>query len=278
MKILLVGDIVGRPGRELVRRGLRGLAAHHGIDLVIANAENSAAGFGVTKDIGDTLLESGVDVMTSGNHIWDKKEVIEYIRTEPRLLRPANYPPGTPGRGSYVAQTSDGRAVGVINAMGRVFMIPIDDPFAVLLKEIEAIRHRTRVIIVDFHAEATSEKVAMAWHLDGKVTAVVGTHTHVQTADERILPNGTACLTDVGMTGPHDSIIGMEVEPSLSRFLTGMPIRFEPATGNPRLNAVIIDADEKTGRATAITRISYSERELVQIAESATVERGASVR
>jgi hypothetical protein len=278
MKILLVGDIVGRPGRELVRKGLRGLAAHHGIDLVIANAENSAAGFGVTKDIGDTLLESGVDVMTSGNHIWDKKEVIEYIRTEPRLLRPANYPPGTPGRGSYVAQTSDGRAVGVINAMGRVFMIPIDDPFAVLLKEIEAIRHRTRVIIVDFHAEATSEKVAMAWHLDGKVTAVVGTHTHVQTADERILPNGTACLTDVGMTGPHDSIIGMEVEPSLSRFLTGMPIRFEPATGNPRLNAVIIDADEKTGRATAITRISYSERELVQIAESATVERGASVR
>ena len=278
MKILLVGDIVGRPGRELVRKGLRGLAAHHGIDLVIANAENSAAGFGVTKDIGDTLLESGVDVMTSGNHIWDKKEVIEYIRTEPRLLRPANYPPGTPGRGSYVAQTSDGRAVGVINAMGRVFMIPIDDPFAVLLKEIEAIRHRTRVIIVDFHAEATSEKVAMAWHLDGKVTAVVGTHTHVQTADERILPNGTACLTDVGMTGPHDSIIGMDVEPSLSRFLTGMPIRFEPATGNPRLNAVIIDADEKTGRATAITRISYSERELVQIAESATVERGASVR
>jgi len=278
MKILLVGDIVGKPGRELVRKGLRGLVAHHEIDLVIANAENSAAGFGVTKDIGDTLLESGVDVMTSGNHIWDKKEVIEYIRTEPRLLRPANYPAGVPGRGSYVAETSDGRAVGVINAMGRVFMVPIDDPFAVVLREIEAIRHRTRVIIVDFHAEATSEKVAMGWHLDGKVTAVVGTHTHVQTADERILPNGTACLTDVGMTGPHDSIIGMEVEPSLSRFLTGMPTRFEPATGNPRLNAVIIEADEKTGRATAITRISHSEKELLQIGESAAANRPAPVR
>ena len=265
MKILLVGDIVGKPGRELVRKGLRGLVAHHEIDLVIANAENSAAGFGVTKDIGDTLLEWGVDVMTSGNHIWDKKEVIEYIRTEPRLLRPINYPAGVAGRGSYVAQTSDGRAVGVINAMGRVFMTPIDDPFAGVLREVDAIRAKTRVIIVDFHAEATSEKVAMGWHLDGKVTAVIGTHTHVQTADERILPNGTACLTDVGMTGPHDSIIGMEVEPSLSRFLTGMSTRFEPATGNPRLNAVIIEADEKTGRATAITRISHSEKELLEI-------------
>jgi hypothetical protein len=274
MRILLVGDIVGRPGRELVRKGVRALVAQHGIDLVIANAENSAAGFGVTKDIGDTLLESGVDVMTSGNHIWDKKEVIEYIRTEPRLLRPVNYPAGVPGRGSYVAQTSDGRAVGVINAMGRVFMTPIDDPFAGVLREIETIRAKTRVIIVDFHAEATSEKVAMGWHLDGKVTAVIGTHTHVQTADERILPKGTACLTDVGMTGPHDSIIGMDVEPSLARFLTGMPTKFEPASGNPRLNAVIIDADEKTGRATAITRLSHSEKELAQAAESATAVRG----
>jgi metallophosphoesterase (TIGR00282 family) len=162
--------------------------------------------------------------------------------------------------------------------MGRVFMVPLDDPFAVVLREIEAIRHRTRVIIVDFHGEATSEKVAMAWHLDGKVTAVIGTHTHVQTADERILANGTACMTDVGMTGPHDSIIGMEVEPSLSRFLTGMPTRFEPATANPRLNAVVIDADEKSGRATAITRISHSEKELLQIAESAAAARGAPVR
>ena len=187
--------------------------------------------------------------MTSGNHIWDKKEAIDYIATEPRLLRPANYPAGVPGRGSYVAQTGDGRAVGVINVMGRVFMTPIDDPFAVVLREIEAIRHRRAVIFVDLHAEATSEKIAMGWHLDGKVTAVVGTHTHVQTADERILPNGTAYLTDAGMTGPHDSIIGMEREPSLARFLNGMPSKFEPATGNPRLNGVVVDADDKTGRA-----------------------------
>ena len=262
MNILFVGDIVGRPGRELVRKGLRALVEHHSVDLVIANAENAAAGFGVTKDIGDTLLEAGVDVMTSGNHIWDKKEVFEYIAGEPRLLRPANYPAGVPGRGSYVAQTGDGRSVGVINVMGRVFMLNIDDPFAVVLREIEAIRHRARIIIVDVHAEATSEKVAMGWHLDGKVTAVIGTHTHVQTADERILPQGTACLTDAGMTGPHDSIIGMEKEPSLARFLNGMPSRFEPATGNPRLNGALIEADEKTGRATRITRISYSESEL----------------
>jgi metallophosphoesterase (TIGR00282 family) len=201
--------------------------------------------------------------MTSGNHIWDKKEAIEYIATEPRLLRPANYPPGVPGRGSYVAQTGDGRAVGVINAMGRVFMLQIDDPFQVVLKEIEAIKHRTKVIIVDFHAEATSEKVAMGWHLDGKVTGVFGTHTHVQTADERILPNGTAYLTDAGMTGPHDSIIGMEREPSLGRFLNAMPSRFEPATGNPRLNGVVITADDRTGKASRITRISIGEKDLV---------------
>ena len=162
----------------------------------------------------------------------------------------------------HVAQTGDGRAVGVINVMGRVFMTPIDDPFAVALREIDAIRHKTRVIFVDVHAEATSEKVAMGWHLDGKVTAVIGTHTHVQTADDRILPNGTAYMTDAGMTGPHDSIIGMDKEPSLGRFLNGMPSRFEPATGNPRLNGVVIEADDKTGRATTITRISYSEQEL----------------
>jgi metallophosphoesterase (TIGR00282 family) len=262
MNILFIGDIVGRPGRDLVHKGLPGLVEHYGIDLVIANAENSAAGFGITRDIGDTLLEWGVDVMTSGNHIWDKKEALEYIATEPRLLRPANYPAGVPGHGSYVAQTGDGRAAGVINVMGRVFMVPIDDPFAVALREIEAIRHRTRIIFVDMHAEATSEKIAMGWHLDGKVTAVIGTHTHVQTADERILPNGTAYLTDAGMTGPHDSIIGMEKEPSLGRFLNGMPSKFEPATGNPRLNGVVIEADDKTGRATKITRISYSQPEL----------------
>src|SRR5687768_10063200 len=269
MNILFVGDVIGRPGRELVRKGLRALVDRYSVDLVIANAENSAAGFGVTKDIGDTLLEWGVDVMTSGNHIWDKREAIEYIAGEPRLLRPANYPAGVPGRGSYVAQSGDGRAVGVINVMGRVFMVPIDDPFAVVLREIEAMRGKTKIIVVDFHAEATSEKVAMGWHLDGRVTLVVGTHTHVQTADERILPNGTAYLTDAGMTGPHDSIIGMEREPALARFRNGMPSKFEPATGNPRLNGIVVSADDATGRATAVTRISYGERDLAAIGATA---------
>jgi 2',3'-cyclic-nucleotide 2'-phosphodiesterase len=266
MTLLFIGDIVGKPGRDMVRKGLPRIVEAHGVDLVVANAENSAAGFGVTKDIGDTLLEWGVDVMTSGNHIWDKKEAIEYIATEPRLLRPANYPAGVPGRGSYVAQTGDGRSVGIINVMGRVFMLNIDDPFQVVLREIEAIRHRTRIILVDFHAEATSEKIAMGWHLDGKVTAVFGTHTHVQTADERILPNGTAYLTDAGMTGPHDGIIGMALEPSLGRFLNAMPSRFEPAVGNPRLNGVVVEANDQTGRATRVTRISYSETALDELA------------
>jgi metallophosphoesterase (TIGR00282 family) len=262
MRILFIGDIVGRPGRELVRHGVRGLVEHHQIDLVIANAENAAAGFGITREIGDQILEWGVDVMTSGNHIWDKKEALDYIGVEPRLLRPANFPAGVPGRGSYLARTRENVSVGVINLMGRVFMVSIDDPFAVVLREIDAMRQRARIIFVDFHAEATSEKIAMGWHLDGKVTAVVGTHTHVQTADERILPSGTAYLTDVGMTGPHDSIIGVEVSAALGRFLTAMPQKFETATGNPRLNAVIVDADEQTGRATDIERLSYSADEL----------------
>ena len=271
VRILFIGDIVGRPGRELVRLGLQAIVEHHQIDLVIANAENSAAGFGITREIGDQLLDWGVDVMTSGNHIWDKKEALDYIGAEPRLLRPANYPAGAPGNGSYLARTRDGRSVGVVNVMGRVFMLNIDDPFAVVLREIEAMRSRTKIIVVDFHAEATSEKIAMGWHLDGKVTLVVGTHTHVQTADERILPNGTAYLTDAGMTGPHDSIIGMEREPALGRFLNGMPSRFEPATGNPRLNGVIVDADDKTGRALAVQRVSYSEQELVALKAGAAL-------
>ena len=266
MTILFIGDIVGRPGRDLVQRGLRALLDHYDVDMTIANAENAAAGFGLTRDIGETLLDCGVDVMTSGNHIWDKKEVLEYIAVEPRLLRPANYPVGVPGRGSCIAQTRDGRSVGVINVMGRVFMAPLDDPFAVALREIDAVRHRARIVVVDVHAEATSEKIAMGWHLDGRVTAVIGTHTHVQTADERVLPGGTAYLTDAGMTGPHDSIIGMEKEPSLARFLNGMPTKFEPASGNPRLNGAVIEADDKTGRATTITRISYSAQELDELA------------
>jgi metallophosphoesterase (TIGR00282 family) len=266
MRILFIGDVVGRPGRQLVKTGLSALVSRHEVDLVIVNAENAAAGFGITREIGDELLELGVDVMTSGNHIWDKKEALDYIGTEPRLLRPANYPAGAPGNGSYVARTPDGVNVGVINIMGRVFMLNIDDPFAVVLREIDAIRQRARVVFVDFHAEATSEKAAMGWHLDGKVTAVVGTHTHVQTADERILPRGTAFLTDAGMTGPHDSIIGVEVEPALGKFLSALPARFETASANPRLNAVIVDADEKTGLATGIERLSYSMDELTELA------------
>jgi 2',3'-cyclic-nucleotide 2'-phosphodiesterase len=271
MRILFIGDIVGRPGRELVRDGLHGLVEYHSVDFVIANAENSAAGFGITREIGDQLLDYGIDVMTSGNHIWDKKEALDYIGTEPRLLRPANYPAGAPGNGSYIARTRDGVSVGVINAMGRVFMVNIDDPFVVIRREIEAMRERTRIIFVDFHAEATSEKIAMGWHLDGLVTALVGTHTHVQTADERILPKGTAYLTDVGMTGPHDSIIGVEISAALGRFLTALPQKFETATGNPRLNAVIVDADEKTGRATEIERLSYSAEELKELSDVGSV-------
>ena len=266
MRILFIGDIFGRPGRQLLKTGLAAIVSRHEIDFVIANAENSAAGFGITREIGDELLDLGVDVMTSGNHIWDKKEALDYIGTEPRLLRPANYPAGAPGNGSYVARSRDGVSVGVVNVMGRVFMLNIDDPFAVVLREVDAVRQRARIVFVDFHAEATSEKSAMGWHLDGKVTAVVGTHTHVQTADERILPKGTAFMTDAGMTGPHDSIIGVDVEPALGRFLTGMPSRFEAAAGNPRLNAVIIDADETTGLATDIERLSYSQDELTELA------------
>jgi 2',3'-cyclic-nucleotide 2'-phosphodiesterase len=268
-RLLFIGDIVGRPGRELVRHGLRSLVDHHRIDLVIANAENSAAGFGITREIGDQLLDWGVDVMTSGNHIWDKKEALDYIGAEPRLIRPANYPAGAPGNGSYLARTRGGQSVGVVNVMGRVFMLNIDDPFRVVLREIEAIRQRARIVFVDFHAEATSEKIAMGWHLDGKVTAVVGTHTHVQTADERILPKGTAYLTDVGMTGPHDSVIGVEIEPALNRFLTALPQKFDTATANPRLHAVVIDADEQTGRATGIERVSLGADDLQELADLA---------
>jgi hypothetical protein len=266
VRILFVGDIVGRPGRDLIRHGVAALVEHHAIDFVIANVENAAAGFGITREIGDQLLEWGVDVMTSGNHIWDRKEALDYIGVEPRLLRPANYPAAAPGNGAYVGRTRGGASVGVVNVMGRLFLLDIDDPFAVVKKEIAALGQRTAVIFVDFHAEATSEKLAMGWHLDGQVTALVGTHTHVQTADERILPKGTAYLTDVGMTGPHDSIIGVEVDAALSRFLTGLPARLETATGNPRLNAVIVEADEQTGRAADIERLSYSLDELVDLA------------
>ena len=261
-RLLFIGDIVGRPGRELVRRGLPALVAHHGIDLVIANVENAAAGFGITPDVADDLFAHGVHVMTGGNHSWDKKEILPYIPEHPRLLRPANLPAGAPGRGSVVVRTTGGTPVAVVNIMGRVFMTAIDDPFRVVLAEVASAAPEARVIFVDFHAEATSEKVAMGWYLDGRVTAVVGTHTHVQTADQRVLPQGTAFITDVGMTGPHDSVIGVERSAVIQRFLTGLPQRFETATENPRLHGVVVTADETTGRATAIDRISLSAREI----------------
>jgi 2',3'-cyclic-nucleotide 2'-phosphodiesterase len=274
MQILFIGDIFGKPGREIARRAIPAIVEQRGIDFVIANVENSAAGFGVTGDIADVILSYGVDAMTTGNHVWDKKEVLDYLPREPRLLRPANYPAGVPGRGSFVGRTRSGEPVGVVNLMGRIFMTPLDDPFAVALKEVEALRARTRVIIVDFHAEATSEKIAMGWHLDGRVTAVLGTHTHVQTADERILPKGTACLTDTGMTGPHDSIIGVTVDAALGRFLTGLPAKFEAAGGAGRLNAVVVTADPKTGRATAIERLNLSAQEVEALAPTSAASGG----
>jgi 2',3'-cyclic-nucleotide 2'-phosphodiesterase len=267
VRILFIGDIFGKPGREILHKALPSLVEMHGIDLVVANVENSAAGFGVTGDIAETILGYGVDVMTSGNHIWDKKEILDYIPRQPKLLRPANFPAGVPGRGTWIGTTRSGEPVAVINVMGRIFMSPLDDPFAVVLKEIEAARARARVIIVDFHAEATSEKVAMGWHLDGRVTAIFGTHTHVQTADERILPKGTAYLTDVGMTGPHDSIIGVTIDAALGRFLNSMPVRFEAASGGARLNAIVITADPASGKATRIERLNLSTAEVAAFAQ-----------
>jgi len=264
LRILFIADIVGRPGRDLIRKGLGRLIDRVNADLVIANVENAAAGYGITREIGETLLGYGVDVMTTGNHVWDRREALSYIGTEPRLLRPANYPAGAPGNGSYLARTAEGRPVGVVNIMGRVFMASLDDPFVAVTREVKELRKRTRVVLVDVHAEATSEKLAMGWHLDGTVTAVIGTHTHVQTADEQILTGGTAYLTDAGMTGPHDSIIGMEKAAVLDKFRTGLPVRLETASGNPRLNGVVITAEESTGRALAIERLNLSLEQLEQ--------------
>ncbi|MDP3938540.1 MAG: TIGR00282 family metallophosphoesterase [Deltaproteobacteria bacterium] len=255
MKILFIGDVFGQPGRNAVKVIAPRLVANEGIALVVANVENAAGGAGVTPDTVDELLDAGVHVMTSGNHVWDKKQVIDVIGFEPRLLRPANYPPGNPGRGSVVAKTADGVKVGVINIEGNVFMRPKSCPFQTVREEIEAIRQETRVILVDLHAEATSEKKAMGWYLDGQVSLVIGTHTHVQTSDEKILPKGTAYLTDAGMTGPHDSVIGMRKEIVIERFVTSMPRRFEPATGDVRLQGAILEVDPETGRAISVRRV-----------------------
>ena len=272
MKLLFLGDIVGRPGRDLVRRYVRALATHHDADLVIANGENAAGGAGITRDNANEILSAGVDVITTGNHVWDKRETLEFIGTEPRLLRPANYPDGTPGAGSYVVPAKNGVRVGVINVMGRVFLHAIDDPFRSAQLEIARVRAAgAQVIFVDMHAETTSEKLALCYYLDGQVSAIIGTHTHVQTADERILPGGTACLTDVGMTGPHDGVIGMDRTAVIARFTTGLPTRFETAAGDPRLNAVVVTVEPATGRATAIERVSLSEEQLKALTDAVSL-------
>jgi metallophosphoesterase (TIGR00282 family) len=269
MKLLFIGDIVGRPGRDLIRRHVRALASHYEADLVIANGENAAGGAGITRENMLEILSAGVDVITTGNHVWDKRETLEFIGNEPRLLRPANYPEGTPGLGSCVVNAKSGAPVGVINVMGRVFLNAIDDPFRVAVREIARVREAgAQVIFVDMHAETTSEKIALSYYLDGQVAAVIGTHTHVQTADERILAGGTACLTDAGMTGPHDGVIGIDKDAIIARFTTGLPGRFETASGDPRLNGVTITVDAATGHATAIQRISLSEQELKEITDS----------
>ena len=258
MKILFIGDIIGEPGRNTVARLLPQIKVQYDIEMVIANGENAAAGFGITPKIAQDLFELGIDVITSGNHIWDKKEVMEYLGKEPRLLRPANYPGGAPGGGSFIWEADSGERVGVLNLSGRVFMTPIDCPFQIGKKEVARLKEKTDIVIVDFHGEATSEKVAFSWYMDGQVTAVIGTHTHVQTADERILPNGTASITDVGMTGPTDSVIGIRTEIALEKFLTGTPKRFEIAKGPTVFNAVVVTVDGKYGAAKKIERINMS--------------------
>lgn len=259
MRILFVGDIVGKPGRRVVSACLGDLRRHHSVGFVIANCENAAGGLGLTRVAADELFESGIDVLTSGNHIWRKRDGVEYLATCDRILRPANYPAGAPGSGSGVYRAADGRSVGVLNLQGRTFMQEIDCPFRVGAGIVASLRTRTAVVVVDLHAEATSEKIAMGWHLAGSVSAVLGTHTHVQTADERIIDDATACITDVGMTGAIDSVIGMRKELALARFISQLPQRFEPAGGRAVLNAVLIDVDGETGRARGIERISFSE-------------------
>ena len=264
MRILFIGDIFGRPGRTIVRERLPELVKQHKVDLIVANGENAAAGFGITPALAEELFEMGIEVLTSGNHIWDKREIVEYFESANgnpysparRLLRPANYPSNLPGSGLYQGKTRNGVDYAIINLQGRVFMTSNDDPFRVadeLLKKLTS-----KIILVDMHAEATSEKISMGWYLDGRVTAVLGTHTHIPTADEHVLPNGTAYQTDVGMTGPYDSVIGVKKEQVISRFLTNMPARFEAASGDVRLCAVVIDCDESTGKARSIKRIMLS--------------------
>jgi len=259
VRILFVGDVVGKAGRQLLREKLRRLQTEVASDFTVANVENAAGGFGLTDSVWAELKRLPIDVFTSGNHIWDKKETAALLDSEPRLLRPANYPAGNPGRGACVVASRGGVPVGVVNLQGLTFMTPIESPFAVADRVLDEIGGQARVIIVDMHAEATSEKQAMAWHLDGRVSAVIGTHTHVPTADERILPRGTAALTDAGMTGPYEGIIGFKPRSVLERFLYATPRSFEPATHGGALCGAVVDVDETTGMAIAIGRLRVDE-------------------
>lgn len=259
MKILFIGDVVGSPGREMIKEFLPKLKSKYRPTLTIVNGENAAGGRGITKEIYRKFLEAGAQVITLGNHAWDQKEIFDFIQDEKYLVRPANFPTGTPGVGMVFVKVN-GIEIAVINLQGRTFLPAIDDPFKKADELVSLARERTPIIFVDFHAEATSEKQAMGWYLDGRVSAVVGTHTHVQTADYRILPKGTAYLTDVGMTGPYDGILGMEKEAVIKKFLTSLPVRFEvPKSGRAQLSGVIIDIDEKSGRAKAIETILINE-------------------
>jgi hypothetical protein len=258
VSLLFIGDIVGKPGRHALSRELDRLVDRHRVDLVIANGENAAGGFGITEETARDLFACGIHLLTSGNHVWDKKDSIGYIDREERLLRPANYPAGAPGRGSTVLATAGGIKVGVLNLEGRVFMHTLECPFRVADRELETLRRETPIIFVDFHAEATSEKIALGWYLDGRASAVIGTHTHVQTADERVLPGGTAYLTDAGMTGAFESVIGVRREEVLHRFLTQLPTKFEVAKKDVRLHGAVIQVDETTGKALGIERIAVA--------------------
>jgi len=255
MRILFIGDIVGEPGRRAVADIVPKLEREESVEFVIANGENVAGGSGITPALADELFKSGVDVITSGDHIWKRKEIVDRIAQDARILRPANYPRGAAGSGSTVVASDSGVNIGVINLVGRVFMQALECPFRVVKEEINKIKGKTNIIIVDMHAEATSEKIALGWYLDGTVSAIIGTHTHVQTADEKILPNGTAFIADAGMTGPFDSVIGRTKESVITRFVTQMPTKFDTAAGDIQLHGVIVDIDELTGRATSIRRV-----------------------
>jgi metallophosphoesterase (TIGR00282 family) len=254
MKLLFIGDIVGAPGREIVKEYLPRLKRKYQPTFIVANGENSANGKGITQKIVKELMEAGIHAITLGNHTWDNKEIFEFIETEERVIRPANFPQGTPGNGITYVKQPEGE-LAIINLQGRSFLPPLDCPFAAAVQLVEQARKRTKYIFVDFHAEATSEKQALAWYLDGRISALVGTHTHVQTGDERILPQGTGYLTDVGMCGPSDGILGMERETVIKRFLTQLPVRFEVAAGPTQLNAVLITLDRTTGKTTHMQRI-----------------------